>query len=419
MTIQPNQIERLIRRDQLDVLLTSLPLTLGANTFVSLSFIAMMWGSLAPGVLVTWAALNGAVNLARLLIARAVRRRGLLDTAPDRVLAFAWAGALISGLCWAWALIICIQAGHAYNIATGLTFCGINAGAVIQNITNRASTLAFVLPNSAILIIVYLTSGSAQVEIMGVNSLLLTLLMVRASGRAERDYIVAARLRHEADHLAGSLRRANVAATAAMRQLDHAANHDPLTDLANRAAYRRAFEDRLAWAARGEGELTAMLIDLDRFKAINDTHGHAAGDAVLVAVAARLRAALGPGDVAARLGGDEFAALIFRPRMDAADAAIAGRIVHDLAAPIEIGGLTVRAGASVGFARFPPEGQSLQALEAAADAALYAAKSEGRGTWRGTCRGSCRGTWRGTCHDLADEPGRPVEAVGAPRAALG
>ncbi len=251
MTIQPDEVERLIKRDQLDALLASLPLTLGANVFVSLSFCAMMWGDVAPGILVGWLALNAAINLARLWIARAVRRRGLLDTAPDRVLAHAWIGALVSGLCWAWALVACAQAGQAYNIATGLTFCGINAGAVVQSVTNRVSTLAFVLPNSAILIVIYLTSGSTQAQIMGVNLLLLTRLMVRASGRGERNYVAAARLRHEADHLAASLQRANVAATAALRQLDHAANHDPLTDLANRCAYRRAFEDRLARAARG------------------------------------------------------------------------------------------------------------------------------------------------------------------------
>jgi diguanylate cyclase (GGDEF)-like protein len=411
MTIQPDEVERLIKRDQLDALLASLPLTLGANVFVSLSFCAMMWGDVAPGILVGWLALNAAINLARLWIARAVRRRGLLDTAPDRVLAHAWIGALVSGLCWAWALVACAQAGQAYNIATGLTFCGINAGAVVQSVTNRVSTLAFVLPNSAILIVIYLTSGSTQAQIMGVNLLLLTLLMVRASGRAERNYVAAARLRHEADHLAASLQRANVAATAALRQLDHAANHDPLTDLANRCAYRRAFEDRLARAARGEGELTAMLIDLDRFKAINDTHGHAAGDAVLVEVAARLRAALGPEDVAARLGGDEFAALIFRPRMGEADAALAERIVRDLAAPFGLGGRTVRAGASLGLARFPRDGRSLQDLQVAADVALYAAKSGGRGTWRDARRS--------TACDPGDMPARPQEAAPAPRVARG
>ncbi|MDQ0523866.1 putative bifunctional diguanylate cyclase/phosphodiesterase [Methylobacterium gregans] len=366
--------------------MASMPLTLGANIFVSLSFSHMMWEAMAPGVVVGWVALNAAINLVRLWIARTIRRRGLIDTAPDRVLTYAWIGALASGLCWAWALVACAQAGQAHNIETGLTFCGLNAGSVIQNLTNRVSTLAFVLPNSIILIIIFMTGEAAHSQIVGVNLLLLTILMVRAAGRAERNFVGAARLRHEAAHLAESLQRANVAATAAMRQLDHAANHDPLTDLANRAAYRRAFEDRLVRAARGEGELTAMLIDLDRFKAINDTNGHAAGDAVLVEVARRLRALLGPEDVAARLGGDEFALLVFRERMDGQDGALADRIVQALGRPFDLpsdrAGQAVTAGASLGIARFPRDGRTRPELQIAADLALYAAKSDGRGGWR-------------------------------------
>ncbi|AWN37267.1 GGDEF domain-containing protein [Methylobacterium radiodurans] len=413
MIAQPDPVDHLVLRDRADTLLASLPLTLLSNIFVSLSFCTMMWGSLPTGLIGAWAVLNAAINLARLWIARWVRQRGLLDTAPGAILNFAWIGALLSGLCWTAALVACAQVGQAYTIATGLTFCGINAGAVIQNRTDRASTLAFVLPSCSVLILICLGAGSLQAVVMGINMTLLTLMMVRAAGLAERSYVATARLRHEADHLAASLQRANVAAAQAMRQLDHAANHDPLTDLANRAAYRQAFEDRLARAARGEGELTTMLIDLDRFKAINDTHGHAAGDAVLVAVADRLRSVLGPDDVAARLGGDEFALLLFRERMGAEDARIAERIVRALAAPLDLAGRTVRVGGSVGFARFPGDGESLQDLQIAADVALYAAKSEGRGTWRGVGDVARRsaGRDRSTGRDQVGRPGtRPALA---------
>ncbi|KMO26152.1 hypothetical protein VQ02_34295, partial [Methylobacterium variabile] len=182
-----------------------------------------------------------------------------------------------SGLCWALVLALAAQAGHAYNLAVGLTFCGINAGSMIQSTADRRTTLAFVLPNSVIFILILLTGETGQSQIIGVNLLLLTSLMVRASRRAERDYVRAARLRHEAAHLADSLRQANIAATQAMQQLEHAASHDPLTGLVNRAVYQTRLAELMARAGSGDGEVSVLLIDLDGFKGINDTYGHAAG----------------------------------------------------------------------------------------------------------------------------------------------
>ena len=381
MQTQSQHVERLVVRDQLDAILAAMPLTLGSGVFVALSFVVMMWGQVGADVLLSWAALVTLINLSRLGTMRLARAQGLVDTAPARVLNWSWIGALISGLCWAWALVACALDGQAYHVATGLAFCGINAGSVIQNSAHRATTLAFVLPNSLILLVIFLAAPSLQLKVVGIDLLLLTILMVRASTRAEQNFVTAARLRHEADYLAGSLQCANVATTEAMRRLEHAASHDSLTDLANRAAYQSAFESLLARAARQEGDLSVLLIDLDRFKAVNDTHGHAAGDAVLVAVAGRLRSILQTGDLAARLGGDEFAALLFRERMGEDDAAVAGRAVHRLGAPIDLPQGAVQVGASVGLARFPRDGRSLKELQSAADLALYAAKSGGRGTW--------------------------------------
>ncbi|GAA3391311.1 sensor domain-containing diguanylate cyclase [Cryptosporangium minutisporangium] len=159
-------------------------------------------------------------------------------------------------------------------------------------------------------------------------------------------------------------------------QLRHQADHDVLTQLAN----RRLFTERLAAAARPDagpdGDRIALLsIDLDGFKPINDTHGHHVGDAVLVAVAERIRRSVRPTDTAARLGGDEFAVLVPGATLDAAQR-LAGRIRSVLADPIAVGSLLLNVGASIGVA--VGSASDPEALLRLADAEMYAVKRRDR-----------------------------------------
>jgi diguanylate cyclase (GGDEF)-like protein len=156
------------------------------------------------------------------------------------------------------------------------------------------------------------------------------------------------------------------------------ARTDALTGLPN----RRALEDELARAtaraSRGGTALAALVIDVDRFKQVNDAHGHAAGDAVLAAVAARAAGALRAGDLLARIGGEEFAALL--PGADLARAAEAGeRIRAAIAAePVAAGGLGLAVSVSVGCAALGAGEPDGRALLARADQRLYEAKRAGR-----------------------------------------
>lgn len=154
---------------------------------------------------------------------------------------------------------------------------------------------------------------------------------------------------------------------------------DALTGLANRLA----FEDRLKQAIhrvdRFGGLVAVHFLDLDGFKRVNDDHGHRVGDAVLVALAGRLRPVIRATDTLARIGGDEFALL--QPDLCALEGArlAAARILDVLAAPIEAAGLTLSIGASVGAAVYPLHGRRPEAVCEAADRALYAAKRTGGG----------------------------------------
>jgi diguanylate cyclase (GGDEF)-like protein len=162
----------------------------------------------------------------------------------------------------------------------------------------------------------------------------------------------------------------------ASRRLRHQATHDALTDLPNRSALHEHGASALA-GARRHGTLAALLlIDLDRFKEVNDTLGHEQGDRLLVDVAQRLRDVLRRGDVLARLGGDEFAVLAVLPHRGALGE-IATRLHAALVRPFDVGGVAVELGASIGIALQPDHGRDVSTLLRRADVAMYEAKRGG------------------------------------------
>jgi len=159
------------------------------------------------------------------------------------------------------------------------------------------------------------------------------------------------------------------------------ARHDVLTGLPNRSVLQEFIERALPEAARG-AHFAVLFLDLDRFKAVNDTLGHSAGDALLKQVAARLRATVRQTDTIARFGGDEF--VIMQPLLEMPDGAmrLAQRIIDAVGQPYDLEGAQASIGVSVGIAMTPADGASADALLKNADMALYLAKSEGRGTFR-------------------------------------
>ncbi|MHB9159135.1 MAG: diguanylate cyclase domain-containing protein [Thiobacillus sp.] len=178
----------------------------------------------------------------------------------------------------------------------------------------------------------------------------------------------------------GRLIRAGIDAEQTIRKLSL---HDPLTGLANRRFLNENEKHLIAGAKRSGKQMAVLTIDLDDFKAVNDLYGHAAGDAVLVASAERMKQLLRESDVIARLGGDEF--IIVLGQVDNAEAAreVAGRVVESLSQPIPLaGGEIARIGASVGVAMCCADGETLETLLKKADAALYAAKRDGKHTYR-------------------------------------
>jgi diguanylate cyclase (GGDEF)-like protein len=159
-------------------------------------------------------------------------------------------------------------------------------------------------------------------------------------------------------------------------ELQRVATTDELTGLANRERYREVVEERIAAAgAARAGGFAVMLLDLDRFKEINDTLGHHYGDVLLRDLGPRLVEAVGPGGLVARLGGDEFAVL---PAPDCQDVAalerVALRLTECVNSPFAVDELSLEVGASIGIARYPDDGEDSHALLRCADIAMYTAK---------------------------------------------
>jgi diguanylate cyclase (GGDEF)-like protein/PAS domain S-box-containing protein len=160
------------------------------------------------------------------------------------------------------------------------------------------------------------------------------------------------------------------------------ADHDELTSLPNRSLFRQALNKALQRAERSGKMLSILFFDLDRFKNINDSLGHDAGDEVLRAVAERLTACVRKIDMVARFGGDEFAVLTEGLTAEDQASTVARKILEALSKPMILAGRQYRPAASIGISTYPTDGRDVQALLKNADIAMYRAKEEGRGTFQ-------------------------------------
>jgi diguanylate cyclase (GGDEF)-like protein len=181
------------------------------------------------------------------------------------------------------------------------------------------------------------------------------------------------------------LNKMMVATMRSERENDHRARHDALTGLTNRTGLIDAVETKLKMAPGHDGALALLFLDLDGFKTVNDTFGHAAGDQLLKNVGESLHRQLRAGDVAARIGGDEFVVLAEGMTRERA-IALGEQLIAAVGRSYTIGDSTVAAiGVSIGIAMAPEHGTCVEDLMAVADAALYEAKSNGKARW---CMGS-------------------------------
>jgi len=168
----------------------------------------------------------------------------------------------------------------------------------------------------------------------------------------------------------------------AQERAQHLADHDALTGLPNRRLLEDRLTQALALSQRNRKQTAVMFVDLDRFKAINDTLGHTVGDQVLKEVARRLVAQLRVGDTVCRIGGDEFVVVLPESKRTTDAANVAGKIIETLSQPVHVADRALRVTPSIGIAVFPDDGRDAAMLIRNADAAMYHAKESGRANFQ-------------------------------------
>lgn len=163
-----------------------------------------------------------------------------------------------------------------------------------------------------------------------------------------------------------------------LKQIEHQAYHDSLTGLTNRFRFEQLLTMRTERASASDERFAVLFIDLDGFKTVNDTMGHAKGDTLLIEVARLFSAEIDDGDVLARIGGDEFAIIQSQPSTETAAQHLGERLLHTLATNMSVAHMDFCIGASIGYCLFPEHGNSVSALLRNSDIAMYQAKGQGR-----------------------------------------
>src|SRR3984885_5843440 len=251
-------------------------------------------------------------------------------------------------------LWVVVPAGLAYF---AVKFLLVTSAVALHERTPLVKTLRPALPYQAFVNLVLLATAPLVAVVMNTHSALLVLLFA---------FPLAA-----------------IYVTAAMSvQREHQAHHDELTGLSNRKLLIRRTNDALARAARTDATVGFLLLDLDRFKEVNDTLGHPVGDRLLQFVAHRLTHSVRPGDMVARLGGDEFAVLLPSVKEAAAAREVAARLRAAVSEPIRIDGMSFDIEASVGIALYPGDATGFELLLQHADVAMYLAKERRSGVER-------------------------------------
>lgn len=344
-----------VRAALVATLFGAMPIFLGgvANT-MTIAVLVTLWHP-AP-MLIAWCVLEVVISLTRLAVMlharRAARRGGRTFTDLSIVLAVAWGFTTGLGAClilltgdWPTAIVVCISAA---GMVGGMCFRYVGAPrlatAVIAGALLPATTGALLSGNPILL--VSAVQAPALLVAMSMAAFQLHRILV-ATMMAEREHLLRTRL-------------------------------DPLTGLANRNGLADDLNARLARAAAQEEAFALLYLDLDGFKAVNDTHGHLVGDRVLAMAAERLRESLSQGDTAGRLGGDEFVVLA-AGGSELQALGLARLLLSAISAPYPLAdGRTARIGVSIGVALAPGDGADADTLMTRADTALYVAKARGK-----------------------------------------
>ncbi|MCJ8506806.1 EAL domain-containing protein [Rhizobium lemnae] len=331
-----------------------------------------------------WLALIYLSLLFRFGISRYIQRVDLNRKNPQLSLSLITVGSCSSGVAWG-TLPFILPHFNAFSLDAGLylMMLGISIGSVLLGVGYRWVSVAFSTPIHLAVIVSVVSTGGISGIIVALNVVVLTMILHRSCQNSERSFLESITRKLEATALATSLTAAHSEMLQANARLELLASCDPLTGLANRSAFNSTLANAIQEARDSKGKIGLLVVDLDRFKHVNDTMGHKAGDTLLTEFAQRLRNSLPPSNTfIARLGGDEFAIIVTGNDAVLEATRSADIILHQVRKPFFLSGQNCSIGTSVGLAIYPDHATQADELFVSADMALYRSKEQGRGRWR-------------------------------------
>ncbi len=323
----------------------------------------ILWGAAPRTGLVGWVVAVHAVTAAQLLLYGWYRRARRYGTVPHGLRAYVFVMAA-AGAAWGSLAVLALPAEGEWQAMVGLFVIAFMASNTVFAAPLRPVFFAFQVPVSVVAVVGLLGGRSTFATLIAAVVAYALPFSALLHHQANTSAIAAVRLAHRNEAL--------------VNRLAHQAGHDALTGLANRSLFREHLVAALAVARRTGSTIGVLFVDLDRLKVINDSLGHAVGDQVLVAAAARFTRCLRAGDVVARLGGDEFTVLLTPLHHSMEAVGIAERIRSSLHEPFTVDGRKLRVTASIGLACSAGPDDTPDDLLRHADAALYRAKGLGR-----------------------------------------
>ena len=362
-------MDALVRLEQIKATLINHKSTVWINCGVGALTMLRFRGR--PGIEV-WFILICATSLLRFLWSCYVLRDSYLERFTARSIFILNVGTLWAGIVWVAVPIFFIQVEGSDSPFVVFVICGLTTGSIARATSYYINPILFVGPPLIALTLRYLMFGGFSGSLMATAAILFLVSLITSGVRAQASFCAALNLKFEAFQ--------------ANELLFELANHDPLTGLLNRAAFALRLNALVEDGGAEPRPFSLFLLDLDRFKSINDMLGHQAGDDVLKEVGRRLRLALDSEAIIGRLGGDEFAIIVpghspdIVPTAEEADAGagIEQRIAVGVSGPFNgIRGL-IMISLSLGAVRYPSDSRDPHELFAFADLALYAAKGAGR-----------------------------------------
>jgi diguanylate cyclase (GGDEF)-like protein len=288
-------------------------------------------------------------------------------------------GALLGGIMWGFTGTSFFLPVHASLEQTFILviLAGITAGAVPLNSHISETAIIFLLAALLPLVVHFFSFSNTLYLLFDFTILVFAASLILLVFKTHRFIYDALFLRFENDDLLIELKSAKEQLEITNKRLQQEATHDPLTHVANRHLFEVILQDALNQAERKKQNLALFYMDLDKFKEVNDTYGHHAGDQLLLVVISRIKNILRDTDTVARLGGDEITIILENATHLEKIAEIADRICKSIAKPIKVDGTDTHVFASIGISMYPSDGTDIKKLIAVADKAMYFVKENG------------------------------------------